>query len=104
MISKHFRLPARQIKKVFRSGQRCQGQYLQTFILSRKTGASRFAFIVSTKIEKKAVGRNKMKRICKSVILENFPHKPIDVIILTKKNFLENGETAREELKKCLPK
>lgn len=103
MISKRFRLPARQIKKVFRFGKKCAGEYLVIYLFPRH-GHSRFAIIVSTKVAKGAVLRNRMKRLCKAAIIENFPQTAGDRVIVVKKNFIDNKETAIGELKGCLSK
>ena len=103
MIAKRFRLPARQIKKIFRSGRKCGENYLQIYSLPRH-GQPRFAIIVSTKIAKGAVLRNRMKRLCRVAIIENFPQTSADFVIVVKKNFINKEQEAKAELKECLSK
>lgn len=102
MIAKRFRLPARQIKKVFRFGQRNNGEFFQIYRLLR-SGRSRFAFIVSTKVAKSAVTRNRLKRLAKATVLDNFPQTSADYVIVVRKSFVENKE-ATAQLKECLSK
>ena len=58
----------------------------------------RFAFIVSTKIDKRATQRNRMRRTMSESVRHLLPHlSPIDGIFLAKKNFAEFPQTEVEK-------
>jgi ribonuclease P protein component len=42
----------------------------------KKTGVSRFTVVVSTKVSKKAVARNRLKRILREILRKNIPALP----------------------------
>jgi len=68
-------------------------------LIYRKTaGVPRFAFIVSTKIDKRAVYRNRMRRTMnESVRHLLFRTGPADGIFIAKKNFAELPQTEVEK-------
>lgn len=61
--------------------------------------SSRFGFIISNKISKKAVERNRIRRILREAIRENLPTMPPGFlfVILAKRSILEKSAT---EIKK----
>jgi ribonuclease P protein component len=64
-------------------------------ILQKTTNdVSRFAFVVSTKVAKHAVDRNRMKRVLRESVHHLLPTiKPgYDVVFVAKKNFAEKTE------------
>lgn len=73
-------------------------------LIYRKTaGAPRFAFIVSTKIDKRATRRNRMRR----TMSESVRHvlntiQPIDGIFIAKKNFTDLPQTEVEKIVSAL--
>lgn len=69
MLTKQFRLTKnREFKNVWQRGRGCFLQELGIKAVKNKLGFSRFGFIVSTKISKKAVVRNKIKRRLREII------------------------------------
>jgi len=104
--SKH-RLPLRtELHQVKEKGVLIQGR-LFSLILTHQGGkirqASRFGFIISTKVHKKAVKRNRAKRLLGEAIQELLPKMKSDfnVVFLAKKRLIEAPPaTIKIELKK----
>jgi len=111
----------KDFKQVFKKGQFFKEDFLTLKILSKNENKkdfsmidsknNRFGFIVSSKVSKKAVLRNKIKRWLKAAILPYFnkknikEQKIIDMIIIVKpgikiKNFQEVKETIDKLFKK----
>lgn len=76
----------RDIRRAIGKGYKAFGLTLGLKFLPNKLEKSRFCFVISTKISKKAVKRNKLKRQLREIIRLNLdkisPH--YDVVILTK--------------------
>lgn len=84
-LKKQNRLTAKDFLKI----QRQKGFFARSSILSIKTvknnlGASRFGFVVSAKVSKKAVERNKIKRQLRDIVRKNKDDVKIgfDVVII----------------------
>ena len=65
---------------------------------------SRFAFIISKKTEKKAVKRNRIRRLFREVIKEIMPFisENIDVVFIIKNNKIDDVETIKKQVEKAL--
>lgn len=68
-------------------------------VMDRGEGESRFGFVISTKISKKANQRNKAKRILREVVQKNLHKikKGYDVIFLAKSGVLDLDKAKAEE-------
>lgn len=84
------------IDGVFKKGRTAAGSFVFFKLIENFLNINRFAFIVSRKISKKAVLRNKIKRRLREVIKKNIPNLPqgFDFLIIAKpiivnKNFRE---------------
>lgn len=104
MLSKKFRIPGNQIPQVLKKGKRYSFPLFNLVVLklqvtSYKLQASRFAFVVSTKISKKAVVRNRTKRLFSESVRLLFPQikKGNDIIFFAKKPL------EKEKLQDILP-
>lgn len=93
--------------EVFKKGKGIEGFFLFLKIKNNDLEESRFGFIVSQKVSKKAVIRNKIKRRLRETIAskKNFIKQGLDVVVLAKKgaerkNFLETKEELVGLLKK----
>lgn len=88
MLAKKFRLTgSRDFKKIQTEGQIYQSNSFGLAYLNRKDEeASRFAFVVSTKISKDAVDRNRFKRVMSEAVrTSSIDIRPgFDVIFLAK--------------------
>jgi len=93
MLSKQNRLPSVVIPVAMRTGKRVFADAFQMTIVSNTLPVSRFACIVSKKIAKHAVDRNRMKRIVSESIRLLLPKiKPgFDCVIVAKKNFSDSN-------------
>lgn len=87
MFSKKYRLSKQKdFEKIFKAGQFINGQFIFLKNLKNKLEYSRFAFVVSSKISKKAVIRNKIKRRMRDIAQRCFQEiKPGYDIIITAK-------------------
>jgi len=92
MLPKQNRLPLRtELKRVKREGRLFQGKLFGFLLaLSDKT-QNRFAFIISTKVHKKAVKRNHARRLLSEAIRELLPQMKsgFDGVFLAKKSLIE---------------
>ena len=72
---------------------------LMCVVLKTKEVVSRFAFVVSTKVAKHAVDRNRMKRLLRESIHHLLPsiQPGYDVVFMAKKNFAETKEKEVEQ-------
>ena len=93
MLAKKYRLKGRSIlEEVKREGTLYQTDSFGVLVLKRtKDEPSRFAFIVSTKISKKAVERNMAKRRLREAVKQKISKvvNGYDVLFLAKKKTLE---------------
>ena len=89
MLPKSNRLKSDEdFKNVFKNGKTSENQFFRVKFLKNQKNLSRFGFIISTKLLKKAVSRNIFKRrlrvICRSLLQDlksNF-----DIVIWPKTN------------------
>lgn len=78
--------------RVKEKGRLFQGNAFAVAVLAKKEkGPSRFGFVVSNKISKKANIRNKIKRALRETVRQNLPKlkSGFDVVFLVKKVVLE---------------
>lgn len=107
MLSKQYRLPRKEFKKVCKKGRLFQGKFFSLLAIGQKQPVVRFAFIVSKKIDKKAVARNRIKRLLSEAVYRFLPEikSGVDGIFLVKKAIGgRNFEEIREEMKEVLIK
>jgi len=109
MLPKQYRLKKKKdFKLVFEKGKTFNNKFL--FLKGAKNALknSRFAFIVSLKISKKAVVRNRIKRLLREAIREKLDDikSGFDVVIIAKpeivnKNYREINKEIEGLLKKA---
>lgn len=110
MLPRKHRLPLRtELKRVKKKGTLIQGRLFSLLVSHqpKKNQLSRFGFIISTKIHKKAVKRNRVKRLLNEAILGLMPKIKLgfDAIFLAKKKII--GADLKEierEVKKLFAK
>ena len=78
---------ADDFSSVFVLKKRFNGVFLNIYHKPNQLQFNRFGLIVSKKINKKAVGRNYMKRVIRSVFRNTVTSKKFDIVIQVKKNF-----------------
>ncbi len=79
MLPRSHRLPSFEIRTIMRAGSRIQYKGITfLFLTSQKSTStnSQFSFIVSTKVDKYAVGRNRMRRILSESVRLLLPRIP----------------------------
>jgi ribonuclease P protein component len=95
MLAKKYRLTGSSIlEEVKKEGTLYQADSFGILVRKRKEDKpSRFAFIISTKISKIAVARNKAKRRLREAVKQNIDKvvEGYDVVFLTKKMTLERS-------------
>ncbi len=97
-----------EITRVWKDGRYFRGKSVNFKILrNRHLSVSRFAFIVSNKITKKAVWRNKIKRKLRAIIQKklNSLKSGYDILILAQPEILDwSYQAISEEVDKILKK
>ena len=98
----------KDFEKLFKKGKSFRNNFLILKIAQNNLKESRFGFIISKKVSKKAILRNKIKRRLRDIIRQNIKDikKGIDVVLiilpgLEKKNFLEIKEILNTLFKKA---
>lgn len=110
MLPRKYRLPLRtELKRLQREGSLVHGRLFSLLVSRqpRENQPSRFGFIISTKIHKKAVKRNRAKRLLSEAIIDLSPkiNPGFDVIFLAKKKIIEaDFKEIKKEVKRLLVK
>ena len=85
MLTKANRIKKKKdFETIFKNGSNFEARFLVFKILKNDLGYSRFGFVVSQKVSKKAVIRNKVRRRITEIIKANFHQiqKGVDVVII----------------------
>ena len=100
----------KEFERVFKRGQSFREDFLILRVILNNLKNSRFGFIVSSKVSKKASFRNKIKRWLRAAILSQLRRvdkiqKSADIVIIVKpetdiKGFQEIGEAINKLFKK----
>lgn len=80
----------RDFERVFKEGRAVKGNFLFAKYLKNDLGFSRFAFIVSSKVSRKAVVRNKVRRMLSDISgarMKEFG--PVDITVIADKKVTE---------------
>ncbi len=83
MIAQKNRLKRKDFELIFKKGDKISNQFFNLRFLENDLKYCRFAVIVSNKVSKKAVIRNKIRRRLKAIFLLNLDNfnKKIDIIV-----------------------
>lgn len=101
MLAKENRIRKKNdFEEIFKQGRGVKRDFLYFKIKKNKLDLSRFGFIVGKNFSKKAVERNKIKRMLREVIRKKLPKikKGFDVIIIV----LPNGESNLEKIENII--
>lgn len=101
MLKRIYRLPSRRIN----SARSFATPLFLLKVSKNNLSFSRFGFVVSKKIDKRATGRNKIKRMLRSVIEKNISQIEVgnDILFIAKPGILEsNFETTESFVLKLL--
>ncbi|MBI5448902.1 ribonuclease P protein component [Candidatus Gottesmanbacteria bacterium] len=91
------RLPSETIRELLRSGKRISCDWYQ-LTYKKTTGMPRFGFIVSTKINKRAVVRNRIRRLLRESAQHLLPVlSACDCVVVVQKNITEKTEIVVEQ-------
>lgn len=106
MLPASFRLYKRSdFKHLFANGRVIYNQYFNIRYIKNNEKNSRFAILVSKKVSKKAVKRNRLKRVIREIIRLNLDniYQGFDYCIILKPKILEiKSLVLKEELLKFL--
>ncbi|MCK9438981.1 MAG: ribonuclease P protein component [Patescibacteria group bacterium] len=80
----------KEIEKTFKNGKSFYSNVLGFKVLKNDLNESRFCVIISAKISKKAVERNKIKRRIRAIVNRDLKQikKGFDIIIIVTKNII----------------
>jgi len=95
MLSRKYRLSDDvQIQEIKKKGRMYNQKDVSVLVLPNNLQASRFGFVVSLKVSKKAVVRNRVKRLLRGVVLRllNKIRSGYDVLFLTKSSIQGTNE------------
>lgn len=102
MLPSSYRLPKQFIADVVRFGGRASAQGL-LLRYKKSPDTVRFAFVVSTKIDKRATQRNRMRRILSESVRHLLPRiVPMNGVIMVHKNIAGMSQKDAEDLVKRL--
>lgn len=108
MLPRENRLKRKKdFKKVFQKGKSVKGNFLLLKKTENELGVSRFGFIVSSKVFKKAVERNKLKRRLRHIVREFLPEikEGVDGVFVALSSVKgKNFEEIKKEVEKILKK
>ena len=88
-------LKSKRIKEVLKEGKVLKSKNFMFLYLPSNENSLRFAFIVSKKISKRAVKRNRVKRILKEALRlllkkkQSWTDKSYDIVIIANKTLLK---------------
>jgi ribonuclease P protein component len=106
MLAKQQRLTKnKDLEKVFQQGRTYYSKLLGAGVLTNQLQSNRFALIVSAKVSRKAVERNKLKRQIRQAIreLNSQLAKGVDLVIIARPALLQRSYQAiKSGLKKVL--
>lgn len=89
----------KEFEAVFRKGKTKAGKLVFLKILKNNLGNNRFGVVVSKKISKKAVNRNKIKRRLREIIRQAHIRPGLDIIIIAKPEIIDkNYQDIKNEL------
>lgn len=102
MLPKENRLKKdKDFQRVYLKGKTFQNNFIIVKTLKTEGLFTRFGFVISNKISKKATIRNKLKRRLREIIRLNLSNfiEGFDIIIIPKKNILtENFDSVKNNL------
>lgn len=111
MLPRHYRFPLRtDLSRLKKKGKIFQAPFFGLIVSSQPVTAAknpRFAFIVSKKISKKAVQRNRIKRVLSEQIKIFFPRlkSGFDAVFLVKQEIVNKDSSAiGDQMEKILVK
>jgi len=102
MLKKELRVrKQKEFDFIYKKGKKLKTRFFTVIFTPNDLDFNRFAFIVSAKVDKKAVVRNKIKRRLRDIIKLNYSKlkKPFDFIIIA---FPQSKQVGFQDLKSDL--
>ncbi|MDO8451470.1 MAG: ribonuclease P protein component [bacterium] len=95
MLPKANRIPSFEIRTVMRSGRRVSDRDIELVYTSNHIGTARFAFIVSTRVDKRATRRNRVKRLMREAVHRALPHMQgnVDAVFIARSKYNVRDES-----------
>lgn len=84
MLPRVHRLPSHEISAIRAESKRIRTEYFDFYA---RSGLARFAVIVGTHIDKRAVTRNRMRRLVQEAIRLRTPLSSVDGVFVIRKRF-----------------
>ncbi|MFH1427437.1 MAG: ribonuclease P protein component [Patescibacteria group bacterium] len=86
--------------RVFKTGHSCYDRTLSLRMSTNNLGYNRFGIVVSNKVSKKAIVRNKIKRQIRVVIRSQLAKikNGYDIVIIAQPEILDNGSRKTEKV------
>ena len=105
-LARKYRLSKKDIERVFKRGKTVKSSFLFIRFLENNLSYARVAAIVSSKILKKAVDRNRLKRIITETIRSgHFLERSLDAAIVATLNILgKPSKEIKRELQQTIDK
>jgi ribonuclease P protein component len=103
MLPRQNRIPSQVIAQLFKSGIKTYSNELVISVGKSDTSIPRFAFLVTKKISKLAVTRNRIKRLLRESVWHLIgKFKSVDVVFMVKKDISNLSESEVEKLVESL--
>ncbi len=107
MLAKPQRLEKRQVEYILKKGQSSTSKLFILKFTENNEEKSKYATIISSKISKKAVERNKLRRqiyeIIRTALKESTPEKNLNLVLIPKKQILSSSfEEIQEDIKEII--
>jgi len=106
VLARPFRLQkSADIQHCMRRGTRSRARYLQISAVKTGKPTTRFAFIVSNKISKRATARNRVKRLLREAVRPMLPTiaPGYDIIVWASAGIIgQTGDVLVHDLSQCL--
>lgn len=108
MLARPFRLRLRRdIGRVYRHSRRFNSQHLEIRVVANQLSRSRVTIVISTKVAKRAIARNRARRRLRALLREAWPRvKPGNDLLITSRSDLSQlqAEQLRQEILGLLEK
>lgn len=97
MLPLSHRLPSEHVRSLLRAGKRISGDWYQ-FVFQKSSGVPRFGFLVSVKVDKRAVVRNRIRRLLRESVHHCLPNLvALDGVFIVRKNIAEKTHVEVEQ-------
>lgn len=94
MLAKRYRVPASDIRRILKNGKRLRYPWFDILYEKSERAGLLYACIVSTSVDKRAVGRHMIKRVVSEAMRTLLPtlQTGVTVIVVVKSKEMENNQ------------